>query len=490
MDNTIMQKRFSVIVTVCSYTFLALPFFIFALLYLKPLLGIPAAICIGISFVLAVRTTNIPCDFSFSKNEKIKLLIVFLVILIWVFMSGIGKFVWQNPPDLPARNTMFKMLVEKPWPVSTIVDGKEYKFVYYFAFWLPAALVGKVLGLGAGFVFQYIWAVLGVSCAFMLVCLLRNKITFTSFIIFIFFSGLDYIGVTLHEQYILNPVIRSHIEWWSRYFQYSSMTTQLFWVFNQIIPAWVAVSLVLTQKNNKNIVFIAGTLFLNATIPFMGLLPVAAYIVIRNINANSMLKKGAASSLRDVFTFQNIAGGGIAGIVSFLFFASNMTSQTFSLLYSGDIKYFLYYVEFIVLEAGVYLVLIFERQKRNPLFYIIAICLLCFPLFYIPDYNFVIRGSIPALFVLMLMVIDELETLGKSKKRSLLIIVLIVGSITPLAEIRRTVYHTLHRDELPVFSEERTMKTRAGTAKKDGSPAYTYLGYGDSFFFKYLARKN
>ena len=32
----------------------------------------------------------------------------------------------------------------------------------------------------------------------------------------------------------------TYLEWWTD-FQFSGFTTQLFWVFNQAIPAWVAV---------------------------------------------------------------------------------------------------------------------------------------------------------------------------------------------------------------------------------------------------------
>ena len=39
-----------------------------------------------------------------------------------------------------------------------------------------------------------------------------------------------------------------HIEWWARFYQFSSFTTQLFWVFNQAVPAWIATLLVLSTK--------------------------------------------------------------------------------------------------------------------------------------------------------------------------------------------------------------------------------------------------
>lgn len=34
--------------------------------------------------------------------------------------------------------------------------------IYYIGYWLPAAVVGKVFGLTAGYYFQYVWAIIGI----------------------------------------------------------------------------------------------------------------------------------------------------------------------------------------------------------------------------------------------------------------------------------------------------------------------------------------
>jgi hypothetical protein len=424
--------------------------------------------------VLAVKSTDISFGFSFSKQNLLKLIVALFAILVWVYLSGIGKFVWQNG-DHPYRNAIFKLLVEREWPVARNIDGLEYRFVYYFGFWLPAALFGKVFGLYAGFIFQYFWAVFGVCCMFLLVCAVRKRVSLTALAVLVFFSGLDYIGTNLTSQYILNPVSTAHTEWWGRYFQYSSMTTQLFWVFNQIIPAWVAVPLVLAQKSNKNIVFILGTLFLNATFPFMGLLPIAAYRALKNMNNGLKSAHGGGG----IFSFQNIAGGGISGMITFLFFASNALSSSFNLSWSSDKKYYLvFYAAFFVLEAGVYLALLWKSQKTNPLYYIITACLLIFPLFYIPDGNFVMRASIPPLFVLMLMVIDEIESPNKNRKLfPVLVAALLIGGITPLHEIARTIFYTMRNSEVAVRTEEMILRDK------------NFMGDSRKFFFRYMAKK-
>ena len=403
-------------------------------------------------------------------------------------MSGIGKFVWQNG-DHSYRNTIFRLLVEKSWPVTSVFDNTEYKFTYYLGFWLPSALLGKAFGLKAGFLFQYLWAFIGICSLFFLLCAMRKRISLKMLVLIIFFSGLDYIGTTLPREYLLNPISASHIEWWANYFQYSSMTTQLFWVFNQALPAWLAVTLLLYQKNNKNVVFIMGVLFLNATFPFIGLLPIAAYLYCRNIKTAcedeirervplQRLARPVLKQIGESLTFQNIIGGGVSGIITFLYFSANVRSSSIQLSYSPDKKYWIYYALFFVLEVGIYLALIFTSQKKNPLYYICGFCLLTFPLFYIPDGNFIMRASIPALFILMLYVIDELETCINQKRRALLLFVLLVGGITPCSEIIRTIKQTYNRVEV-------IDKTKEFIMKDDPN----FRGNPDAFFFRKLAAR-
>ena len=66
-----------------------------------------------------------------------------------------------------------------------------------------------------------------------------NKKSYIFLFVFVAFSGLDIIpgfSANVPIDFIY------HIERWAKYFQYSSKTTLLYWVFNQAIP--IALSLV------------------------------------------------------------------------------------------------------------------------------------------------------------------------------------------------------------------------------------------------------
>ena len=83
--------------------------------------------------------------------------------------------------------------------------------------------------------------------------------------ILIFFSGLDIVGAYLTSMDYINMRYDPwHLEWWGTPYQYSSMTTQLFWVFNQATSGVVVYQcLTYIQKNNRNLVYILACCMLS-----------------------------------------------------------------------------------------------------------------------------------------------------------------------------------------------------------------------------------
>ena len=347
----------------------------------------------------------------------------FLIILALVVLSGIGCVMFQNT-DHYYRNTLFEMLVKYSWPVEFdmpmpegIIDHRL--MIYYIGFWFPAAVVGKIFGLAAGYGFQILWAALGVFLFYRLVCLKLGTDSLWPLLVFFMFSGLDAAAFLLEGVKIVFP---GHMEWWCAW-QFSSFTTQLFWVFNQAIPAWVAVMLILLQKNNRYIVFILGSLLLCSTLPFIGLLPIAAYLCLsREYEGTARLSpKWAAAFLRDTFTLENVIGGGITGLLTFAYIRGNDSGRFHLLLFESAHMFFVYIV-FLVLEVGVYLALLFPKHRKDGLFYVIGCCFVLCPIIQIgSSSDFCMRASIPSLVILYVMVCEALaEKKGVGGSESLI----------------------------------------------------------------------
>lgn len=485
-----------------GYVYVLLPFLIFSLGWMKWYFAIPIAfILLGCFWKTCKESPSLWMpDMNFDNVMKI--LFILAVIALWVYYSGIGKFVFQNT-DHQCRNGIFNLLVESDWPVisSEILPGNTSKsaLIYYIGFWMPSAVIGKLFGLNAGYCIQVLWAFLGIALVYYLICARNKKLEVWPLAVLILFSGLDVIGEYLLGANIFTMDTCRHLEWWNPAYQYTGMTAQLFWVFNQSIPAWLCTMLVLMQKNGRNVVLILACSMLSSTFPFVGLLALVAFLVFSRAYGKMRKDECAAFMQRaktfikivftDVFTMQNVLGGGIVGIFSFLYLSANLSG--------GDImnqpplfgrKYTLMlYVTFLLVEIAAYVVLLYKYNRRNPLFYFSVAMLIVIPPIHVGSgYDFCMRASIPFLFVLMLLTMDALRKSHETKERRLyyaLIVTLTIGSLTPIHELTRTIAESARRgnEGQVVYEIDRTAEEVLSANNFSGPVA-------DNFFFKYIAK--
>jgi len=257
--------------------YLLLPFIIFSLSFIKLWIGIPVVILIITSLVYQQfhKKAENNTVFSFTKKD---FLIGLMIMGTWCILSGIGGFAFQNW-DHHFRNAVFSDLISYDWPVYYSTTNQVfYALTYYIGYWLPSALIGKVFGPLAARVMLLIWTLGGVFLATIYLRQLTRSSLSKSSILLILFSGMDVIGVFITHKIagISYPTFWppvSHLEWWPRIFEYSSFTTQLFWVFNQAIPCWLAMGLLLNKVSRRSTIFIWSLCFFLAPFPAIGILP-------------------------------------------------------------------------------------------------------------------------------------------------------------------------------------------------------------------------
>lgn len=439
------MKKKGIAVNMLIYLYMALPTLIFMVGWLKwywaLLFGALAAYACARGFTVSIQDKSLLLN-KINGRIFIKAL---LLIILWVYLSGIGGWCYQNR-DHEYRNAVFRALVEYDWPVMSH-DGSR-GLIYYIGFWLPAACIGKIFGLEAGYAAQVIWAVEGIFIVYYLICVYRKKVDLWPVAFLIFFSGLDYVGAwILGEEELLNLSLATHLEWWAVDFQFTSMTAQLFWVFNQAIPAWVATIMIMTQKNCRNMLFILSLTMLSSTIPFVGLIPIVIYYYIKRVRENKKYWKEA-------FTFQNIVGVLIIGGCVFLYLIGNIAGgkidkESAGLVISEPMARWLRYLLFFFLEFGIYLYFIYKYQKRDALIYLITGILLICPFIKVGGgHDFCMRASVPSLFILMVLCMKAWEKIRLSGKRYVMLgycIVLMLGAITAFNEMHRSVKETYWR---------------------------------------------
>ena len=436
------------VIYLLSFIYLLLPNLIFIIGYTKPTISIPLSTALLTASFFAIK--HFPTKTLDYKKVKKVLIASGCILLLWVVISGVGGLVWQNRWDHKFRNAVFNDLVFNNWPVSC---GTE-RLCYYLGFWFPSAIVGKAFGIEFGYLFQLVYAVVGVFLTALLMFEYMKSVKIWYVLVLVFFSGMDAVVLLLQNRSV-GGVISSvfhgtHMELLLQYFNSSSNTTLLFWLYNQIIPFWVGFLLLLLQKTNRSIGLIYACMVLFCPFPAVAIFPIVIYLMLRrNVDAETNYEK-IGTRIKTALSFQNAISVFLAIVVG-SFLASNHSSKAISVL-SIDVKTLLKFFVYFLVEYGVFLLLIYPQKKKDRILQLlIAVTIPTSFVVMGSSYDFAWRTCIPLSFYLMLSIIEYLEHEKQKQFRTVLLIVaLLVGMLTPVSEMLRTArgeYHVLMGQE-------------------------------------------
>lgn len=506
-----------------SYLYLILPIIIFVLGWTKSIVSIPVAILLIIVFIiLSNQLANIQ-----SKDEVIisnkKSLVLFLFIIILCITAGHGGLFYQSS-DWDARNAIFRDLINYKWPVY--YEQNNCALTYYIGQWMVPSLVGKVINLIINCIYQIVpniprgillnnlqnisfqlaniallfWNALGVFLACLWVIKILNinekKDLFLAIFIFLFFSGLDIIGVIATNSTSL-LFERLHLEWWAWHYQYSSMITQLFWVFNQSIPVWIITLMFLKERKVNNYLVLILLALPFSPLPFLGL------IILFGCNGicyliEAIKDKKTIDFIKDVFSIQNILSFiTILPIYAIYYFGNRSAKETEGGAMFSVITEFLNPQEFVILsifwflEIGVYGLFLFKGHKKDPLFYTIMISTIIIPLFRVGhEFDFAMRASIPYIVVVNIWIIETFLKWKKehtiSFKFAMLIACLCIGFVTPCYEYYRAFFYITQTHKINLVCDY--TKTFSNVKPERITNFVTENPKENSIFFKYIAK--
>ncbi len=502
------------------YLYLALPVIIFMLTWIRPSIGIPAAMIVCFALFFAIKSIDQANKIVLSQKA---ILITIAIAFIWCFFAGQGGF-WYQSTDHAFRNAVFKDLVYRPWPV--VFEEHDVLLNYYVGYWLVPALFGKFFHFmtqstaGAWLVAKVallLWSTLSITLCFLLLANVlhcnNSKRFFTAILLFIFFSGLDILGI-----YLLNKKADLHLEWWCPGYQYSAFTVCLFWVYNQAIPAWIATLLLLADRKIENFAFCGLCIFISSPIPLIGLFPIYVVVGIQEL----MKSKEKLVVIRKIFSLQNLIACLIIFPICFIYFSDNaavsmkgvrginapgiqtasiqtniaVTSPKMTNVPKVErpavkfIKESIKMLIFFMVEFGIYLFLVLKKQKKSLLFWIVALELIVIPFIHIgTSHDFCMRASIPPLVVLMTMVFDDFyySYAKKSLKFTLYCIVLAFAVLTPGKEFYRGVFEIYKHKQ---FEDNRLYSIEDMISSQRTRNNFLSYDYSYSLFCKYLAKKS
>ena len=488
-------------IRILGYSLLLVNILLFFLTWLRWPVGIPAAAVLLAGFFFLVR--DVLQDQRTIQVSIATLLGLCGLMLAWTLFCGLGG-VFPQKGDLHWRNAILHDLINYDWPVRYL-DLADSSLTYYIAFWLGPSLLGKFAALFGGAQAGWIMAnaAYAVYCAAILCVVLLLLISYLNAVSFrrmllvatilVFFSGLDVIPTLIKQSGSGHMTLGTHLEWWDLT-QYSSNTTQLAWVFNQAVPAWLVTALLFHERKMDHYAFLGLMLLPYGPLPFLGIFMILALSAMFNLLV-ATFKRQLQLGLAEVFSWPNLASGLTILPIFYFYFAMNKTTTEHGL--DWNTLPLFNYLFFIMTEFMIYALLLMRSSLKKKFFLISVIGLLMIPRLKIGvGQDFSMRVSIPLLFILMIYLMEYLLTRLRFRKSGqlkisftalLLIPIFLVGAVTPLVEFK----DTFKRYAASVSQHTTTFADYFGTLNREdvGHDNFIAINSSDTFFYRFLARK-
>lgn len=501
--------------------YLALPLLIFCLGWLKTPWALLTTLFLIIGFGLVVA--------DFRRDERLipamqpwlrlvtgrGLGLTVVACLLLVILSGVSGYGYQTG-DWAKHEILLQDLVAYRWPVYYDYYGATVGLVYYIAYYLPAAVIGKVGGVGLAMQMLALWTLIGLILAVCWFALVTKRSLPLGLTFFVIFSGVSVVGFFLRfytsldifgaQSDLNSSILETHPALWSATWQYSPHVRGLIWVPQHVLPGWLSMGLLLftlqTTATRNSLWFIWALSALWSPFITIGLVP---FLV-----ADLLPRQGTTFSvrLRAYLSLPNAIGLGLLLLLG-VFFATKLTPITSTVdqelrmgtifaevaRWDSPLRLTALYLLFCFLEFGVYFVLDCYRSIANlPVMrwpYRLAFLWLAgLPLVVLGEHNdLAMRASIPALFFVAVIVGRNGFWLPRSTlvQKILWLLVLLLGAFSPLYEIGYQIARTYQRGD---FYELQLNPTRNLAEKYvlDPTTMQQYAGSIEPFFFRHLAK--
>jgi hypothetical protein len=229
--------------------YLALPYFIFFLGWLRLPLAIPITILLGAAVWTAVRQLlpdRRSVDFrEFVPGTAVNCAFAIATLVMLLYISGIAGFGYQTP-DWEKHFAILNDLANKPspalypagdsWPVARYL-------AYYFACYLPPACVASFAGPLSGDITRFIWTLIGSWLSCLWVSRLCRSYSWLLFAVWFGLGGMDVIGALLRSAVV--KFMPGSIDGWRAGFGvFPGNTELLIWVPQHMLAGWLTTGLI------------------------------------------------------------------------------------------------------------------------------------------------------------------------------------------------------------------------------------------------------
>ncbi len=444
-----------------SLFWLGLPTLIFAMGWLRIGWALPLCALWGYALLRAAQLDN-----ACVQRSPRGVAWGALLILCWVCLSGAGGYGFQTP-DYVMHNGRLLDLVRHAWPVR--YDDSRL-LVMYSGYYLPSALLGKWLGEQAAFESIHYWTLLGCWLAYRWLLEFSRAITpVLVAAVLVLFGGWDVVGVlwglynyTREIAVAFDPLeylalmcvagLPDWLDFWpatimrNQYYfgNYVSLTASLVWAPHQSIAGWIGMALLVKiwrQRWLGVVGFVYALLALWSPMALLGLLLFPLFMVMQY----------RAQAVRQLFSFINVACGGMLILVLGTYYASAsaLTNPVAWFFPSSGLAGVGPLLKFYLLSWGIHAALLWffvRKQGAESRWYFAALCVtfLLLPLFQYGSYNdLMVRCAAPLMFGLAVVFLYTISDLRRRQRRSavvLLVVCLLPGSISGFLHLLNSIH--------------------------------------------------
>jgi hypothetical protein len=382
------------------------------------------ALLIGALCVASVRAAR-----SFAGPTPATWLLCIGVATVVLLLGGEGRFFYANI-DWQVRFAVLRDISVHPWPFVYTARGEAELLRAPIGMFLIPALAAKALGGRAADIALLLQnsLLLGTLLGLGSTLFAKQRAKLIALAVVIGFSGLDALG-----RILFRGGLSDHLENWA-YLQYSSTITLAFWVPQHALSGWIGALGFLLWRAEKLPLGVYLTLLpltaLWSPLGLMGAMPFATLAGVQSLRARTI--RPADMALPALTTLLCIPG--------LLYLSAAGDGVGAKLVAIVPLQWAL----FELLEVLVY-ILPLAFLVRRPRFgtdtlAVLTLWLLAIPFLQIgSSTDFMMRGSITALTILAVMVADALVSTARA--RLPLVVLLAIGSVTGVMEIRRALVH-------------------------------------------------
>ena len=482
---------------------LLLPVMLFCAAYLNIFPGIILTLVFVTIVFFAIRKLD---DRKFEI--PVKYIIAFAVLAIFIsILSGVGEYIYSLQDHAIRRATLSDLVMSTqtdPDVINITGSSGRAAFCYYFVYWMPAAIAGKIFGhsIDVANLVLMIWTAIGVFITLIAMSFYSGRATLFSAFFYLFFGGLDIIPYFIHET--VGYADWLWLEGWVPHMSYICNFVDIGNVFHQAVPCYLICAMLLISRRPSNLGLGCGLLFCYSPWAVIGILP----ITIAKFFDKENRERGIKDTLKDVFSPVNIMAVAVLLFVFVPFYLSTSglsSEKGLTVSFYGNVpKFLLCYFLLILLEVVPAAAIVFMRRKKDIIYIVSVATLLIIPLFKVTYQNdFAMRASMPGLFILAVMLCEicvkavdkDRENTAKnikSKPRDLIkpaiaTLLIILMSFPGAFEIFVVTGSTVTGDKGPQDVIGSFGNIKAPELASSIKEQFYVEDYEDNFFFKYLA---